>query len=144
MRWRAARWRGLGFASVMAAVVVLLGAAAATGAATGTGAAKAPAMTFDVTPHSVGCYTGQRPVMVLATWRIVHRVTSASISGAVDAQGASIGPVTVPTVRTRRGVIGEMKLHVRCSASTETLTLTAVGPGGTTSSVATVNQNRAD
>jgi hypothetical protein len=130
--------RGLGLVVMVSAVVVLFGTT------TAVGAPSPPAISFAVTPQFVGCYSGQRPVLALASWRIVHRVRSASISGAVDAGGKSLPPVSIPTMRTRQGVVGDMKLRLRCSATAQTLTLTAIGPGGTTTSVATLNENRAD
>jgi hypothetical protein len=130
--------RGLGL------VVGVIVATALLGVPSATSAPRPPAITFDITPHYVGCYSGQNPVEVLAAWHIVHHPTSATITGAVDARGKTVSPVSVPMVRTRQGVIGSMKLRMRCSASSETLTLTAVSRGGTTTSVATLNENRAD
>ena len=129
------RWRGPSLVLAVCAIVPLLTAATTP---------KAPSMSFDVTPTEIGCYTGQVPVQVLASWHIVHRVTSATISGGVDDVGTPLPPMELSIVRGKRGIVGSHKLYVPCSATAETLTLTAVGPGGTTTRVATVNENRAD
>ena len=44
----------------------------------------------------------------------------------------------------KNGVVGTHKVRMKCSATTQTLTLTAVGPGGTTTRVASLGENRAD
>ena len=129
------RWRGPSLVLAVCAVVLLLTAAAAP---------KAPSMSFGVTPNEIGCYDAQPPVQVVASWHVVHPVTTLTISGAVDNVGGPLSPITLPTDRKKGGIIGKRKLFVPCSATSETLTLTATGPGGTTTRVATVNENQAD
>jgi len=130
------RWRGLVLVVGVCVVVPLTSAAAS--------APKAPSIAFGVTPDEIGCYSDQPPVQVVASWHIVHPVTRASISGAVDDVGNSLPAIAVPMVRGKHGIVGTRKLLMRCSTLAETLVLTAVGPGGTTTSVATLHENRAD
>jgi hypothetical protein len=129
------RWRRVGLVAAFGAAVMVVSAA---------GEPKAPAISFDVDPTYVGCVSGQRPVKVTAAWRIVHSVTSATITGAVNAKGKDLPAIELPTKRDKRGVVGRRKVRLRCTSSAQTLTLTAVGPGGTTTKIATLNQNRAD
>jgi hypothetical protein len=130
------RWRGLGLLFALCAVVPLVAAA--------TSAPKAPSIAFGITPDEIGCYSHQPPVQVVASWRIVHPVTSATISGAVDDVGNRLPTISLSTERGKHGIVGARKLRMACSTNSETLVLTAVGPGGTTTSVATLNENRAD
>jgi len=126
--------------------IVLAVAFAALSVASTTAAASAPkpAVAFDVVPAFVACRSGQTPVQVRASWRIVHPVTMASIAGLVDKLGNDLPPMVLSTKPTKRGVVGTTMVHLPCTAVTQTLTLTAVGPGGTTTRVATLNENRAD
>ncbi len=105
---------------------------------------KAPSVSFDVKPDFVGCTTDQLPVKVTVSWHIAHPLTSATITGAVDDVGNPLPPVGLSTKRGRNGVIGKRKVFMKCTATTQTLTLTAVGPGGTTTRVASLGENRAD
>ena len=65
------------FATVCAAVVFAVAA----------GNAKAPSVSFDVSPTYVGCVADQLPVKVTVSWHIVHPLTSATITGTVDSVG---------------------------------------------------------
>ena len=104
----------------------------------------APSVSFDVHPEFVGCVADQPPVKVTVSWHIVHPLTSATIIGTVDKLGNPLPPVNLSTKRGRNGVIGKRKVFMRCVASAQTLVLRAVGPGGTTTRVLTLNENHAD
>ena len=106
--------------------------------------AKPPSVSFDVSPDFVGCTRRATPATVTVSWHIVHPVTSVTITGAVDSKGKALPPVTVSTKPGKNGVVGEAQGGLKCTATTQTLTLTAVGPGGTTTRVASLGENRAD
>jgi hypothetical protein len=112
--------------------------------AVAAGNPKAPSVSFDVNPTNVGCVADQLPVKVTVSWHIVHPLTSATITGAVDDVGNPLPPVSVSTKRGRHGVIGKRKVFMPCVSYAQTLLLTAVGPGGTTTRVLTLNENHAD
>ncbi len=120
----------------MAAFVVLVSMGAAT--------PRPPSITFSLAPSFVGCTRDEPPVKVRASWRITHPVSSATISGAVDASGLDLPPIALSTKVGKHGITGSRTLRLRCASTAQTLVLTAVGPGGTTKSVATLNENRAD
>jgi hypothetical protein len=127
--------RQLGLLATVCAAVVFVVAASD---------AKAPSVSFDVHPTYVGCVADQPPVRVTVAWHIVHPLTSATIAGTVDKLGNPQPPVSISTKRGRRGVIGKRKVYMPCVSSAQTLVLTAVGPGGTTTRVLTLNENHAD
>ena len=106
--------------------------------------AKAPSVSFGVSPDFVACTHKEGPTSVTASWRIVNPVTSVTITGAVDAKGKALPPIAVSTKPGKHGVVGARKVRMKCTATTQTLTLTAVGPGGTTTRVASLGENRAD
>src|SRR5690348_6218697 len=111
MRWRVP-------VLVLAVCVVLVCKAAPLTSTTVSAAAsapKAPSIAFGVTPDEIGCYSDQPPVQVVASWHIVHAVTRAAISGAVDDVGNSLPAIAVPMVRGKHGIVGTRKLLMRCS-----------------------------
>lgn len=120
---------------VMAAAAVLTLTAADT--------PPAPGVSFTLDRSFVGCGKHEAPVKVRASWRIVNPVTSATINGAVNGSGRPRRPIHLAIKHGKRGVTGTRLLRLPCSSTAQTLELVAVGPGGTTKSVATLNENRA-
>jgi hypothetical protein len=127
--------RHRGFVVVVATAAVLTLTAADTPAA--------PGVSFTIAPPFVACGEHEAPAKVRVSWRIVNPVTSATITGAVNGSGRARGPIHLAMKHGKRGITGTRLLRLPCSSTAQTLELVAVGPGGTTKRVATLNENRA-
>ena len=124
-------------------VALALGVFAATETASAVPVAnkvKPPSVSFQVTPSFIACRENEAPHLVTTGWRVIHGVSKVTITGAVAHRGEAPKPVVFVFNPPRRSAHGVTKVFVLCDASGKTLTLTATGPGGTSTMTASIGE----
>ena len=122
--------------SVLGSVLALLYMPAATASAKPL----PPAISFTVAPDLVVCRDLASPRAVRASWQITHGVSTATITGGVAFHGEVPKSVVIVHRLHPRPVHGTTKVFVRCTGSSQSLTLSASGPGGSSDAGAVVHE----
>ena len=99
-----------------------------------------PAISFTVQPGFFYCRDLESPRRVTAYWQVSHGVSAVTITGGVASRGEAPKPVVVVNRPHRRPVHGVTKLFVLSAGSAQILTLTASGPGGSSTATAVVHE----
>ena len=122
---------GRAIASTFAVFVALIFPADAFGATVSRTVAAAPIVAgFRVDPQFTAWPPDSGTTVVTVGWDVRNHVSRITIFGGVDKLGIPL-PFTSRTPSGKRSH-KTIKLRVRCDGTTQTLMLTAMGPGGTT------------
>jgi hypothetical protein len=120
---------------ILAGVAILAGAGSASASRasdlTGTtlGAPAPSKITLVVSPSFAACRDLDPAVPVTVSWGLPRGVTSFTLNGFKRSPKGVQVPITIK-VRREAMLRGSRRLYVPCSGTMQTLTLTAIGSGG--------------